>query len=184
LAPRTIRIALEGVSAAQQSKIDAEQAVIREQNDKIIALEQRLAPRVISEAQSTELIAKLKPFAGTEFDAAAGAIQDREQMSLLQSMMSILVTAGWIQVDWRYASGGLTYNFGVGNKGAGIGSAIADNVEIQLRSESFDRLKPSAATLIGALRGIGIEAVARVVDATTINNTNVQAMHLVVGQKR
>src|SRR5437868_1817550 len=47
----------EGISNAQQS-------TIRAQNDKIIALETRLVPRTLSEAQVKLLTEKMKSFAG------------------------------------------------------------------------------------------------------------------------
>jgi hypothetical protein len=167
----------EGISSSQQKVISAQQS-------KIIALETRLAPRIISEAQKLELIAKLKSFdGGLEFDAAV-EIHDNEQVQLLSSLMDILTKAAWKQIDWAYAAGGITYKLGSGAGSPSIGDVASYDVEIQVRKESLDRLKPAAETLALALIAIGIASHAVVSDATTVNNANIQALHLIVGQKR
>lgn len=159
-----------------------QQSVIRSQNDKIIALERRLAPRIISETQKEAMVAKLKPFAGTEFDAATD-MHDNEQTLLLSSLLDVLHKAGWKHVHWVYARGGITY--GIGASGSpNIGDVATYDVEIQAPEEALARLQPIVEALVFALRGADIPAHAVVANETTTNNANQQLLHVIVGQRR
>ena len=169
-------------AAATVILFEFDEGISHNQQSKIIALETRLAPRSI-EGHETELIAKLKPFAGVEFDAATN-IQDNEQALLLASLMAVLRKADWKQIDWKYAGGGISYNFGAGVGSPSIGTVATYDVEIQVRQEAPEQLKPAAEALARALITSGIPAHDSVVDATSVNNANVLAIHLIVGQKR
>jgi hypothetical protein len=148
-----------------------------------LALEKFKAPRTISPDDHNRLVAALKPFAGIEFDAATN-VQDNEQIHLLLAILDILVAADWKQIDWTYSAGGITYKFGSGEGTPNIGATASYDVEIQVRQESLERLKPAAEALARALIGIGIAAHDAVGSADTVNNNNPQALHLIVGQKR
>lgn len=167
------------IAAADARAAEATQKAAEAQ----LALEKFKAPRIISQDEQDRLIKTLEPFAGTEFDAATN-IQNNEQAQLLFSLMGILTKAGWKQVDWTYAVGGITYKLGPGAGSANIGEVGSYDVEIQVRQESLERLKPAAEALALALRAIGIAAHDVASDATTVNNANSQALHLIVGQKR
>jgi len=158
--------------------------IIGDQNDQIIALERRLAPRVITKSQEPALVAALKLFAGTEFDAATD-VHDNEQMHLLAALMGVLKEAGWKQVPWQYAGGGITYNFGQGaNASPSFGDVASYDVELQVRREVYPKLKPAAEAIGYGLRNIGIAAHAVESDAATVNNANINALHVIVGQKQ
>ena len=172
----------EVISFSQKEHIGAQQVIIRDQNEKIIALERRLAPRVISDAQKDEMTAKLKRFAGTEFDAATG-MHDNEQTWLLSSLLEVLGKAEWRLVNWRYARGGISY--GIGASGSpDIGDVATYDVEIQAPRDALNRLMPIAEALVLAIRAADIAAHASVADATTTNNANQQLLHVIVGQRR
>jgi hypothetical protein len=157
----------EGISNSQQSKI--------------IALERRLAPRSI-QGHAYDLVVALKPFAGTEFDAATN-VHDNEQTHLLVSLINVLSTAGWKQVAWKYSAGGISYNLNAASNAPEIGDVASYDVEIQMHRESLEQLKPAAEALISVLRAIDIPAHGTALDAKTINNANAQAVHLLVGQR-
>jgi hypothetical protein len=58
------------------------------------------------------------------------------------------------------------------------------DVEIQVREEAFARLQPAAEVLMAGLNDIGIAAHGVKTDARDVNSANVQAYHLIVGQKQ
>jgi len=72
-----------------------QESIIRTQNDKIISLETKLAPRVLSGVQLEALVAALKPFSGQKYAAsvAAGA----EAAHLFCMLDRSLIAAGWLR---------------------------------------------------------------------------------------
>jgi len=84
----------EGISNAQQSKIDAQQL-------KIIALETRLAPRALGKAGREKLAASLKRFAGQKFSGVvARSVPDASNFwsevveSLSEAKWQLVLPAG------------------------------------------------------------------------------------------
>jgi hypothetical protein len=77
----------EGISGAQQSRIEAQQL-------KIISLEKQIAPRELTEDQQKKIAEKIKPFAGTPFDLSMA--QELEPMRLLDKIEDTLILGQWV----------------------------------------------------------------------------------------
>jgi hypothetical protein len=132
----------EGISHEQQ-------AIIRYQNDKIITLETRLAPRSFSAEQQREISAKLKPFAGQHFSGqVASSVPDAWPLWLL--LEAALRGAGWI----RDPPMGLT----TGDPPAGIPVAPNEGVVIFVPKDDIPSIGPAADALSIELRKVGVAA--------------------------
>jgi hypothetical protein len=131
----------------------------------------------------TEIVEKLKPFAGTKFDTGLD-LSSAEQAAFLQAFMPILASSHWLRVSW---SGGNTIPLWIFNAGGGgggnVGSApvTATNVEIHVFAGYHDQLGPAADALISALNGIGIVTTDAGPNAVSINK---DAIHIWIGDKR
>jgi hypothetical protein len=143
-----------------------------------LALVKFRAPRLPNKEQLARIAEKLKPFAGTKFDVGLSG-NSGEQADFLWRLESALANlepdvpnAGWIELAW----GGLQR----GNRPAS-GSVAAQNVEIHLHPESREKLLPAANGLISVLKEIGIEAKDAGFNA---HSTNVDAIHILIGDKR
>jgi hypothetical protein len=126
----------------------------------------------------TTSAARLRPFAGTQFDVGFGN-GDGEQADFIWDLEEVLATVGWTQLGWGvHAQGAIVINRNLRPLAASVG---AQNVEVQI--EPTHRLVKLAAVqaLVDALTEIGIEA-----RETTYNSvsTNAQAIHILVGPKR
>ncbi len=158
-----------------------QQSIILAQNDKIIALEKRLAPRVISDAQKPGLIAKLKLFGSTRFDGAM-ASSDGEQAEFWSQLEPILVAAGWVHIAWEPPRnrGGVWNVVHQGDQPA-LGVVAAKNVEVWVNTDSVPKLGGAVAALARALNDIGITAIGGTDNMHTAND---DAVHIWIGVKQ
>jgi len=92
----------EAVSGRQQSTIVVQQSNIRDQNDKIIALEQRLADRTLSPKDRAKITREMLLYKGTP--VVFGAFQEPEAEDLMEQISSVLLSAEWVEHEWK--SGG------------------------------------------------------------------------------
>ena len=144
---------------------------IGEQNDKIIALETRLAPRDLSPEQQSTIARAVNEFSGTLFDLAA--THEKEPLNLLDEIEVSLIKARWVEVPWTGAD--------VTRPGKpNVGTAIAQNVEIEV--ERGSTLFPIANELAKALSDQGIPAKPLFAN-TNMPSKNHAAVHVIVGTK-
>jgi hypothetical protein len=68
--------------------------VIGSQNDKIIALEKRLAARTLTDDQIAAIVEQLKPFKGQEFDVVT-YWKNPESLAFTNRIYGGLISAGW-----------------------------------------------------------------------------------------
>jgi hypothetical protein len=125
----------EGISGAQQ--------------DKIIMLEQRLAPRSLDAEQRARIIGRIAPFGGTHFVGYVAT--SPEPLALAHQIIDCLTSAGW-QVD-APAPPAPRLN------GAGLpplGQAISFGVRISFDGARDASLKDAATTLAAVLDAEGI----------------------------
>jgi hypothetical protein len=120
----------------------------------------------------------LRPFARTPFDVGFGE-GDGEQADCAWDIEEILSNAGWDQWPWGVHAVGIAAIHR--NLRPLAGSVGAQNVEIQIDSSWRQARWPAAEALIQALNSIGIHAAERPVSTP---NTNVQAIHILIGPKR
>jgi hypothetical protein len=178
-----LRAELACIHAKESLNLEGDVADAKERAAKAeLALERFKAPRTISLEQQSKMVSEIKSFAGIEFDAST-SIENTEQLRLLISLTETLSKAGWKQIDWRYAVAGMATYKVENNTSPDIGIAAADNVQIQVHRESLERLKPAAEAFAQLLNAIDIKAEATVLDRNTQNTGNVQAIHLIIGQK-
>jgi hypothetical protein len=132
----------EGISRSQQSKIDAQQS-------KIIALETRLAPRVISPEQRERIIEKMKQFAPQSFSGRVAAGSE-DAWDLWREISLALELAGWKKLPPVPPIG--TPPFG---PSATITEAAMPGVMVWFPGFGWNEFKPVADALAKALRDDG-----------------------------
>lgn len=119
----------------------------------------------------------MKPFAGAEFDTAMSHFE-REIGDILWDIEEALNAAGWRQIDWAPLPGASAIQR---TNRPLAGSALAQNVEIELHPSHQAVLKPVADALIEALNSVGIDAGEVPYTSATGNH---HAIHILVGPKR
>jgi hypothetical protein len=132
----------ERISNAQQSTIEA-------QRIKIIALENRLAPRSIDHNERAAISELLRKYEGQEFQGAiASSIADGR--SVWEPLHSALLAAHWVFVP--------PSSMGFGNPPAAVPIAPEPGVVIFVPPESSGQTKDAGIALANALVAIGIDA--------------------------
>ena len=127
--------------------------------------------------QRAELTGLTRPFAGTVFDTAMSHFE-REIGDILWDIEEALHAAGWQQIDWAAPANASAIRR---SHRPISGSALAQNVEIEIDPNQRQALLPAAEALIQALNQIGIDA--REAPYTSVNG-NPHAVHIMVGPKR
>jgi hypothetical protein len=126
-------------------------------------------PGTLSEAtRSLQIISKVKPFAGKQFDAIATS-SDIELEVLLLSLRHALKAAGWIEVE-RSDVGTI--------KSSGGGLAL---VNIHVDASRDSELLNAAETLASALNAEGIAATVN--PKAEPDTTNAAVIHILIGPK-
>lgn len=156
----------EGISGAQQSRIEAQQS-------KIIALETRLSARNLTSKQQSAIALAASAFPNTKFDVAAA--HGQEPLDLLAKIEDSLITAHWVEVIWTGAD-----IIRVGRQNAG--TAITEGIEIEVEPTQESGLLPIAKALAEAISDQGVAAVAKFAN-TNMPSTNHTAIHVIVGTK-
>jgi hypothetical protein len=171
---RDTAAANERAAIASQRAAEADQKAAEAQLQLIKFREPR---RSVLKGNTTGLIDKLKPFAGTQFDCAFDR-SSGEQADFWWDLQPVLISSGWINVPWKYGTSSGGWSQGGRPE---TGEVAATNVEIHLLKEQRQRLAPAAVALISALNDIGIEAK----DAGfNVYNSNAMAIHILIGEKR
>jgi hypothetical protein len=133
-------------------------------------------PRRLYTGHIPQLMERLRPFAGTEYDM--GLQQgDPEAGDLSGAIEYILKEAGWQQVGWR----GMTIIAKREGNPHDLGIVSLVGVHIQMHPEARSKMEPAALSFRDALLAVGI--VAMVSDGVSVQNQNVTALHVLVGQK-
>lgn len=166
------------IKASGQLKAESDaklaEALDRASNAESKLVEFRTARRMLMTNKArSEVVNKLQRFSGTNFDGGVSSFES-EQVDILWDLEEVLSLAGWQQLPWPRPD--ITRSL---RPAAGL--VAAQNVEIQLDPSWRLAGLPAAGALIDALNDIGIEA--REAPFNT-PNTNVQAVHVVVGPKR
>lgn len=136
-----------------------------------LALEKFKAPRSLSMEAQQRIVAKVKPFAGTQFNVSA--TQDKEALNLLMGIEDALNAAEWKELK-MIGEGTLRRN---GRPSVIL--VVEVGVSIQVAQSMKEKLLPTAKALVEALNEEGIDAR----DEFTWNNSNSDIIHVVVGQK-
>jgi len=153
----------ENISAEQQS-------IIRSQNSQIIALETRLAPRLIKDPEG--MVKKLKPFPGIPFDIGIQPVD--ETLGFLDQLIPVLTKAGWV---WRPTTRpGTPFN----------APGLPKMLDIIMRGGIQIRIAPSrdaewgpAVTVLG--KALGAEGF--LVDDRAMDGVTDEVVHINIGTK-
>jgi hypothetical protein len=141
-----------------------------------LEIQRMKTPRQLYTGHVPQLMTRLSPFAGTEYDI--GLQQgDPEASDLSGGIEFILKEAGWQQVGWRGMS--IVAKRQGNPHDLGIVSLIG--VQIQMHLQARRKIEPAALSLRDALLAVGISAA--VSDRISVQNENVTAVHVLVGQK-
>jgi hypothetical protein len=172
----------ETIEASRVDRIESDREVANALNraaEAEAALTEHKTPRrtAMTSTNKALLTERLRQCAGVQFDTGmAGG--PGEVMHFCWDLEEVLQNAGWAQLPWGAPGAQLTF---ARNLRPSAGMIMADNVEIQIDPSSRTVNNVAAmAALIDALREIGIEAT-----ETPYNfaNTNVGAIHILIGQK-
>jgi hypothetical protein len=154
----------EGISNAQQSKI--------------IALERQIAPRSLSKDEQTAIAAVLRPLGPIQFDMCiAPGIEDE----FLHNMEDMLALAGWSIRNFGNSSATSEQLIVPNGYDPGIGVCGSRQVQILVDPSHETEFRKPAATLRGALIGVGIPATASVMDVTP--RMRAEIMHIQIGSR-
>lgn len=139
-----------------------------------LALEKFKAPRILTPEQQGRISAKVRQFAGTQFDAGMGPKGDPEPLYLLRSIHAALSSAGWSHIAWT--SGGEAYTeAGMPS----IGLTTVTNVIVDVHPDRWAKFGTAARALAEALDAEGIAAIAD----SQPTSVNTDAIHVRVGRK-
>lgn len=151
---------------AAVAELQAAQARLELQNFK--------APRTLNQVQLARVAEKLKPFAGTVYDAGIGPKGDPEPLYILRSIHAALSSAAWDQIPWT--GGGDTYTeLGMET----VGLTMVTNVIIDVHPGKWHKFGPAAVALAEALAAEGIDAIAD----STPTSMDSDAIHVRIGRK-
>jgi hypothetical protein len=143
----------------------------------LLALSQQLAqlmvpgmkmPGFLSVEQHTQIVSKVKPFAGKQFDVDIDITSSSvERAGFLGSLITVLIEAGWVQVARHESSS--------------IDLASVQGVIINVDASKDSELLGAAETLASALKTEGFATTANPKIETDTINANV--IHILVGPK-
>jgi hypothetical protein len=133
-------------------------------------------PRQLFTGHIPQLMERLRPFAGTEYDM--GVQQgDPEAGDLSGAIEFILKEAGWQQVGWR----GMTIVAKREGNPHDLGIVSLVGVHIQMHPQARSKLEQIALSLRDSLLAVGI--LAMVSERLSVQNENATALHVLVGKK-
>jgi hypothetical protein len=158
----------------------AQQNIIEAQGNKIIVLETRLAPRLLTAEQIARIAEKIKPFGKMPFDMSV-APGDPEAMTALGMISQSLTLGGWDWTEFNHPNGPFmtVYSIpGLPNIGEGL---VASGIDILVHPDHESSLFAAAKALSDALNAEGLAANARVAELAGIPNHN--TIHVGVGKK-
>jgi hypothetical protein len=172
-------VILETIEASKADRIESDREVANAMNRAAQAERDLLDHKTPRRAAMTTenkafLVGRLMQFDRPFFDVGmAGG--PGEVIHFCWDLEEVLHQAGWQQLDWGSSS--LTF---ARNLRPVAGMIMADNVEIQIEPSHRTANIGAVTALVEALREIGISA-----EETPYNfaNTNVQAIHVLIGPK-
>jgi hypothetical protein len=164
----------EAISRSQQSKIDSQQSVIREQNSKIIILEEKLTPRSLTSEQQAEITEKVKAFSGVPYDFALQPAA--EPAALMEQIAAALQAAGWNRKAFQ--GKGIIFNW-PGQPATGV-IAFA-GVAIQIHESKAAEWAAAIIELSAGLTAAGVPASANMAGGAT--PVLPDAIHIMIGTK-
>ena len=125
-------------------------------------------PGFLSVEQHTQIVSKVKPFAGKQFDVDIDITSSSvERAGFLGSLITVLIEAGWVQVARHESSS--------------IDLASVQGVIINVDASKDSELLGAAETLASALKTEGFATTANPKIETDTINANV--IHILVGPK-
>jgi hypothetical protein len=163
-------IAKKGAAEATERAAIAEQRAAEAD----LKLEQFKAPRVLSSDKQQGITDKLKPFAGTVFDAGIGPKGDPEPIYLIRSISAALSLAGWKFIPWTGGGETLTEP-----PMPPIGLTAVTNVIIDVYPDYWKKFGAAATALAAALADADIAAIAD----SKPTSINAEAIHVRIGRK-
>jgi hypothetical protein len=147
-------------------------------NQAALELAKFKAPRALSAEQMGQIVAKMKRFAGTEFDGGVGPLNDPEPLHLFDQMSQSLVAAGWRPLAFASQQ---AMTLSRSNGTPAVGGVSVTNVIIDIHPSQAERLWPVARALAEALAAEGIAAAYD--QGSGGGSTNERAIHVLVGRK-
>lgn len=134
-------------------------------------IQEKLAPRALSDGQRERIAEKLKQFAGTEFRASM-TLNDLEAKDLLYTMLEVFRDAGWI-----LQNPGRSSSVVIRTPQGSVGVTIEPGIYLHA-PPTLERLASEVSNIFLA-EGLKVE----VKVATTVDNTNPERMHIKIGAK-
>lgn len=147
-------------------------------NQAALELAKFKAPRTLSAEQMSQIVTKMKRFAGTEFDGGVGPLNDPEPLHLFDQIAQSLVAAGWNPVAFASKQ---VMTLSRSNGTPAVGGVSVTNVIIDIHPSQVSRLWPVARALAEALAAEGIAAAYD--KGSGGGSTNERAIHVLVGRK-
>ena len=168
------RFQLESTAKIEQSQ--TEQEKLRQENLQLslrleeerasrLKIEQKLAPRILSDEQQDRIIKKLTPFSGTEF--TLNVFNDPEAINFSLSTLRIFRSAGWVL---KPHTGVRDLNLGT----ASVGISLASGMRFHANS-------PHERTVLAAVAAFIEEGIETRMAIARLDNT--QPIHIEVGKK-
>jgi hypothetical protein len=141
-----------------------------------IADNQSEAPRLLTTSQQQDISSKMSAFPKTP--VVFGVFQDPEAIALLNQMSRILISANWVEQEWK-GGGDIVLNRGPGHPSAGY--TYVGGLYVQADNSHAADFGPIARELAKLLSDDGISANAEVGRMTPNDNKN--AIRILIGQK-
>jgi hypothetical protein len=167
-------------AARLSSEAEASRAAIADANARAseaqLALEKFKAPRQLSSAQQSTIAAEMRLFPGTP--VVFGAFQDPESTALLQQISDVLISAGWVEQEWK-SGGDIVMNRGGDHPIAGY--TMVTGVYVQADIKHAADFGPIVQKLAKLISGAGIETKPEV--GRMAPDTNNDAVKILIGQK-
>jgi hypothetical protein len=150
-----------------------DEGISRGQQDKIILLETRIAPREINDDEAKIISASLKGFPGTRFDLSMQT--EIEPMRLTDRIEDILIASGWVEQPDRSPSS----KFNRMNRSL-VGIRTVAGVWVTYPADD-QNLTKAGGMLVWALRDVGM--VVQEVRETKPDQFDVGVVHVWIGGK-
>jgi hypothetical protein len=165
----------EAISRVQQSKIDEQQSVIKDQQSKIVALETRLSPRSLTKEQADAVIAATKLFPAQQY--ALSVAPGAEPLALLCQLDGILKEhAGWQR---HVPFGMFQTDTDCGDRQA-VSINFVSGIHIRVRPGSDENTLLAVEALVDALKAADLEVHNA---GDNVNIADVNVINLMVGEK-
>jgi hypothetical protein len=140
-----------------------------------LALQKFREPRSISQDAAAKIIAEMQKFPKTP--VVFGVVQEAEPIALMERLSAVLISAGWVEQEWK--GGDIVLNRGGGHPQAGV--TYVKGVYVQADQFHAPDFGPIVVKLAALLSQAGIDAMPEI--GRMPPNTNNDAIRILIGQK-